>query len=74
MPYSDPKSRKARRALARIEDMMNAGALEVVTAGVDANRAAYADRKIIEILKGFVSKFSGTGLVSDDHDLRIRAT
>lgn len=54
--------------------MMNAGALEVVTAGVDANRAAYADRKIIEILKGFVSKFSGTGLVSDDHDLRIRAT
>jgi hypothetical protein len=73
-PYSDPKSRRARLALARIENMMIAGALEVEHIGVGGSSGAYADPEIIEILKGSIPKFPVTGLVSDDRELRIRAT
>lgn len=73
LPYSHPKSKLARCALARIEDFQKKGMINISHMQLEAKKYAYADPDIIKILLESVGKYSVTTLISNDTELRIRA-
>ena len=73
LPYGNPKSKLARCALGRIEYFQNRSLIRIVPMGFNAEKNAYADPDIIEILVDSLAKYTAMTLVSDDRELRIRA-
>lgn len=72
LPYSNPKSKLARCALARIEDFQKTGLIEIIPMKFEANKYAYADPDIIKFLVDSSREYPVMTLVSDDRELRIR--
>lgn len=72
LPYKDPRSQKARGALAKIEYFQKQGLITIITMQIEAKKYAYADPDIIKFLIKSSSEYSPITLVSDDRELRIR--
>lgn len=72
LPYTNPKSKLARCALARIEVFQKMGLIEIIPMKFEANKYAYADPDIIKFLVDSSREYSVMTLVSDDRELRIR--
>lgn len=72
LPYSNPKSKLARCALARIEAFQKIGLIEIIPMKFEANKYAYADPDIIKFLVDSSREYPVMTLVSDDRELRIR--
>lgn len=73
LPFDNPKSKRARRALSVIEDFQNKNVLKIVPMGLDTKKGAYADPKILKILIAASKTHSSVTFISDDRELRIRA-
>lgn len=72
LPYSNPKSKLARCALARIEHFQKQDLIDIIPMQLEASKYAYADPDIIKFLVKSSSEYSFMTLVSNDRELRIR--
>lgn len=72
LPFDNPKSKKARTALHRIEEFQKAKCLEIVPLELDSKKGAYADPEIIRIILKMNENVKTMTFVSNDRELRIR--
>jgi len=72
--FEDEKSKRARLALNRIEDFQNKGLLKILNITSSGRRSKHADPAIIEILCKTPIDSGDLLLVTNDRELRIRAT
>lgn len=70
--YTNPRSKAARLAIARIEELQKAGLLSIDSVSVRSNPSAYADPIILQSLKASVADGVPCTLISNDVELRIR--
>lgn len=72
LPFDNPKSKRARTALNRIEEFQKAKCLKIVPLKLDSVRGAYADPDIIRIFLQLKEKVNSMTFISNDRELRIR--
>ena len=70
--FHHPKSRRARCAMKRIEQLQCAGVLEIAQMRLEPPRSAYADPAILRALLAMSDKGLRCCLIANDRELRIR--
>lgn len=71
--YETRQGKGARLALNRIEKFQGAGLLPIENVSTNPHAGAFADPRILEIIKAASGRQQRSILITDDKDLRIRA-
>jgi len=71
--YGEPRNRRARCAISRIEALQNNGLLTIKPIGIESKEGAYADPLIIMLLRTNSRLGNPVTFISNDKELRIRA-
>lgn len=70
--FDDPRSRAARLAIDRIEQLQKGGLLRIDGIKLDAIRGAYADPELIKYLVSALEQKRLVCFIADDKELRVR--
>ena len=73
MPFHDPKNKRARLAINRLENFQKEKRLKIVPLQLQAAKGAYADPELLKILLHLGKERESLIFISNDKELRIRA-